>query len=320
MTNHENGKVLTMAILTWLHTAYGDKLINGIRSQLPSEKIYEWPGDVDHGDVDIAILFRMPPGFLKPFPNLKMISATGAGIDHYLLDPDFPRDIPLVRVVDHDFAARMADYVLCWVLFHHRDVAHFLKSQQEKRWVYKIMRSASDVEVGVMGLGQMGRLTCERLAMLGYSVRAWSRSRHEIPGVKCYAGADELPEFLRDTEILVNLLPLTAETRGILSKKTFDQMPRGGVMITAARGGHLVENDVLDALQSGRLRAATIDAFPVEPLPETHPFWTHPNVYVTPHCSSTASCDTIVDTFTENVRRFRAGAPLLNEVNLTAGY
>ncbi|GBD48736.1 2-hydroxyacid dehydrogenase [Methylopila sp. Yamaguchi] len=309
-----------MAILTWLHTAYGDDLINGIRSSLPDETIYEWPGDVAHDEIDVAILFRMPPGFLKPFPNVKLISATGAGIDHYLLDPDFPRDVPLVRVVDHDFAARMADYVLCWTLFHHRDVPHFLKAQKERRWAYKIMRSASDVTVGVMGLGQMGRLTCERLAFLGYDVRAWSRSEHEIKGVRCYAGKDALSDFLRDTEILVNLLPLTAETRGILCKKTFDQMPHGGVLITAARGGHLVENDVLDALDSGRLSAATIDAFPVEPLPETHPFWTHPNVYVTPHCSSTASCATIVDTFAENVRRFRAGVPLLNEVDLAAGY
>lgn len=309
-----------MAIMCWLHTAYGDKLIEGIRTTLPEEEIRSWPDIGREDEIEICMVFRMPPGFLKPFSNLKLISSTGAGIDHYLLDPDFPRHIPLVRVVDHDFAARMADYVLCWTLFHHRDVAHFLRSQQEHKWAYKVMRSARDVRVGVMGLGQMGRLTAERLAYLGYNVRAWARTRHAIEGVECFAGPEEFTGFLDGTEILVNLLPLTAQTKGILSKSTFDRMPHGSVLITAARGDHLVEADVLAALDTGKLRAATIDAFPVEPLPVEHPFWSHPNVFVTPHCSSTAALDTTVNTFAENVRRFRSGKPLLNLVNAAEGY
>jgi glyoxylate/hydroxypyruvate reductase A len=309
-----------MAILCRLHTAYGTALIDGIRAALPSEDVREWPEHGNPDDIDICIVFRMEPGFLRPFRNLKLISATGAGFDHFLLDPDLPRHIPLVRIVDADFATRMADYVLCWVLFHHRDVAHFLAAQRAHRWDYKPMRSAHTVRVGVMGLGQMGTLTCERLAHLGYQVGAWSRTRHVIPGVTCHAGEAEFGAFLNKTEILVNLLPLTAQTAGILCRATFNGMPRGGVVISAARGGHLVEADLSEALDTGQLRAATIDAFPKEPLPAAHPFWDLPNLFITPHCSSTASLETIVTSFAENVRRFRSGHALLNRVDFAQGY
>jgi glyoxylate/hydroxypyruvate reductase A len=309
-----------MAILAWLHNAYGRDLIEGIRAALPGEDIREWPDAANPDEIDICIVFRMPHGFLKPFTNLKLMSATGAGVDHYLLDPEFPKGIRMVRIVDQDFASRMADYILTWTLFHHRDVAHFLAAQQRREWAYKIMRSAHDVRVGVMGLGQMGRLAAERLAGIGYDTVAWSRSPHEVPGVLCYAGREQFGAFLERTEILINLLPLTSTTRGILSAPTFARMPRGSVVISAGRGGHLAEADLLDALRSGQLRAATIDAFPVEPLLKQSPLWTMPNLYVTPHCSSTASLETIVGTFAENVRRFRAGDALLNEVDTVAGY
>jgi len=311
---------MLMAILAWLHNAYGRDLIDGIRAALPGEEIREWPDAGNPDEIDICIIFRMPHGFLKPFTNLRLMSATGAGIDHYLLDPDFPKGIRMVRIVDHDFASRMADYVLTWTLFHHRDVPHFLGAQQRRAWAYKIMRSARDVRVGVMGLGQMGRLAAERLAGIGYDTAAWSRSPHEVRGVTCFAGQEQFPAFLHRTEILINLLPLTTTTRAILSAPTFAQMPQESVVISAGRGGHLVEADLLDALHSGQLRAATIDAFPVEPLPEESPLWSTPNLYITPHCSSTASLETIVDTFAENVRRFRAGEALLNEVDTIAGY
>jgi glyoxylate/hydroxypyruvate reductase A len=309
-----------MAILTWLHTVYGDKLINGIRAGLPNEEIREYPNIGNPDDIDVCIIFRMPHGFLKPFKNLKMISTTGAGIDHYLLDPDLPRDIPLVRVVDADFGARMADYVLSWVLAYHREIPHFLANQKTHSWAYKPIRSANEVSVGVMGLGQMGTPTVDRLAYLGYRVSGWAKSQHQIKGAKCYAGEGGFTDFLKGTEILVNLLPLTKDTAGILCKSTFDRLPDGSIVITAARGGHLIEKDLIEALDNGRLRYATVDAFPKEPLPPDHPLWDHPKVFVTPHCSSTPSPETIVSAFVENVRRFRAGESLLNPVDHVKGY
>jgi glyoxylate/hydroxypyruvate reductase len=309
-----------MAILCLLHQAYGKKLIGAIREALPDEDIREWPEAGDPAEIDICMIFRMTPGFLKPYPNLKLISATGAGVDHYLLDPDFPRHLPLVRVVDQSFAARMADYVTSWVMFHHRDIAHYLEAQKRREWAFKVMRPAGDVTIGVMGLGQMGALTATRLASLGYDVRGWSRRPHEIDGVTCYAGEAGFGPFLAETEILINLLPLTSQTRGILATPTFAQMPQGGVLISAGRGGHMIEADIMAALDSGQLRAATIDAFQAEPLPADHPFWAQPGMYVTPHCSSTASLETIVDNFTDNVRRFREGRPLMNLVDYEQGY
>jgi len=309
-----------MAIMCLLHQAYGPKLLASIRAALPDEDVREWPEIGDPAEIDICMVFRMAPGFLAPFTNLKLLSATGAGVDHYLLDPDLPRHLPLVRIVDESFAARMADYVTSWVLFHHRDIAHYLAAQQRREWSVKPMRSAGDLTVGVMGLGQMGSVTAARLASLGYRVRGWSRRRHALEGVTCFAGDEELGPFLAETEILINLLPLTHETRGILCKATFDRMPRGGILISAGRGGHLVDADLRRALDDGQLRAATVDAFSPEPLPGDHPFWTQKGLYVTPHCSSTASLETIVEGFAENVRRFRAGLPLLHRVDHEQGY
>jgi glyoxylate/hydroxypyruvate reductase A len=309
-----------MATLCRLHNAYGDDLINGIRAALPGEDIREWPEAGDPNDIDICVIFRMEPGFLNPYPNLRLISSTGAGIDHYLSDPSLPRNIPLVRVVDPDSGARMAEYVLCWVLFHHRDVAFFQAGQARREWTYKNMRSARDVTVGVMGLGHMGASACERLVAVGYDVAGWSRSPKTLPGVTGYSGPDELAAFLGRTEILVNLLPLTAETRGILGQATFNALPPGAVVISAGRGGHLNEPDLIVALASGQLRGATIDAFSKEPLPSDNPLWTTPNLQITPHSSSTASLETTVGVITSNIRRFRAGEPLLNQVDYAKGY
>lgn len=309
-----------MAILCLLHQAYGKKLIGAIREALPDEDIREWPEVGAPGDIDICMIFRMQPGFLKPYDNLKLISATGAGVDHYLLDPEFPRHLPLVRIVDQSFAARMADYVTSWVMFHHRDIAHYLEAQKRHEWAFKVMRPAAEVSIGVMGLGQMGALTAARLAALGYDVRGWARNPHEIEGVACFAGEAGFRPFLEKTEILINLLPLTPHTRGILSSQTFAEMPTGGVLISAGRGGHMIEADIMAALNGGQLRAATIDAFQTEPLPPDHAFWDQRGLYVTPHCSSTASLETTVDGFAENVRRFRQGRPLQNLVDYEQGY
>ncbi|MFC0408664.1 2-hydroxyacid dehydrogenase [Roseomonas elaeocarpi] len=309
-----------MAILCRLHTAYGDALMASLRAALPEEELRPWPETGDPDEIEICMVYRMEPGFLGPFRNLRMISSTGAGIDHFLGDPALPRDVPLVRVVDEEFASRMADYVLCWTMFHHRDVAHFLAAQRRREWAYRTMRPASEVSVGVMGLGQMGGLTARRLVAQGYRVRGWSRTPREIEGVESFHGREGFGAFLRGTEILVNLLALTPETRDILCASTFGQMPAGGVVISAGRGGHLVEEDLIAALRSGQLRGATIDAFRQEPLPPEHPFWTTPGLVVTPHASSTASLETTVNSFRENVRRLRAGEPLLHRVDLDRGY
>jgi glyoxylate/hydroxypyruvate reductase A len=309
-----------MAILCGLHQVYGNDLTDRIRGLLPGEEIRDAVDAGDPLEVDICMVFRMPPGYLAPFRNLRMISATGAGVDHYLLDPQLPTDIPLVRVVDEDFAAMMADYVLSWVLFHHRRLGDLIASQRRHEWRFPPLRPAAEMVVGVMGLGQMGALAARRLVAQGYAVCGWARSSHAIQGVSCFAGADEFADFLERSEILVNLLPLTAATRGILCRRTFEMMPPEAVVISAGRGGHLVTDDLCAALDSGRLRAATLDAFAQEPLPPDDPLWDQRHLYVTPHCSSTATLSTIAAAFAENVRRLRAGAPLLNRVDHARGY
>jgi glyoxylate/hydroxypyruvate reductase A len=310
-----------MAILCALNGVYNeDQLFKGIRAALPDEDIRQWPRTGDPDDIDICIVFRALPGFFKRFRNLRLISATGLGVDHYLLDTDLPRDVLIVRVVDAEVSARMAEYMLTWVFFHHRDVSHFLKSQSEHTWAYAPIKSSTEVCVGVMGLGQLGAATAQRLVYLSYQVRGWARTRHQIDGATCYAGAEEFASFLEKVDILINLLPLTESTRGILCQKTFSLLPRGAVVISAGRGGHLVEEDLIAALASKQLRAATIDAFPKEPLPPDHRLWDVPNLFITPHCSCAGRPETIVTSFVENVRRFRRGDPLRNLVSFTQGY
>ncbi len=273
-----------MAILAWLHNAYGRDLIDGIRAALPDEDIREWPeaGDPD-GD---RHLHRLPHAAGLPGSRSaiwQLMSATGAGIDHYLLDPDFPRGIRMVRVVDHDFASRMTDYVLAWTLFHHRDVAHFLAAQKRREWAYKIMRSARDVRVGVMGLGQMGRLAAERLAGIGYDTAAWSRSRARGARRRLLCTAPEgFGDFLARSEILDQPAAADAASRAASCRR--GELRRGcrpgGVVISAARGG---------ASRRGRPRRRRCargscapppsTPFPIEPLPADSPLWDVPNLY-----------------------------------------
>jgi glyoxylate/hydroxypyruvate reductase len=309
-----------MAIMCLLHDDYGDHLIAAIRAALPDEDVREWPDVGNPADIEYAIVFRMPADGLQPFRNLRMISTTGAGVDHLVRDPQIAGDVSIVRVIDDEFAARMADYVLCWVLFYHRDVALILEQKHAHLWRHVASRPAGELRVGVMGLGQMGGTTARRLCGLGYDVAGWSRGPHDIPGVTSFAGPEEFDAFLHGIEILVNLLPLTVETAGILSSRTFNALPSGSVVISAGRGAHLIEADLLASLESGRIRAATIDAFPREPLSVDHPFWSHPRVFITPHCATTASPQALARSFANNVRRHRRGEPLMNKVERARGY
>ncbi|MCL4117474.1 UNVERIFIED_CONTAM: hypothetical protein GTU68_054835 [Idotea baltica] len=254
--------------------------------------------------VEYALVWRPKTGSMSEYKNLKAIVSIGAGIDHVLADEELPKNVPIIRTVGADLTQRMREYVALHVLRHHRDMPKIQESQRNSEWNQIVVPPAPQRRVGVMGLGNLGAAAAQTLAGLGFETIGWSRSEKHIEGVKTYAGKDGLGAFLEGTEILVNLLPLTQHTRGILNADMFNQLKRGACIINAARGPHLVDSDLLASLESGQVSNATLDVFHIEPLPEDHPFWQHPNITVTPHIASLIDAPTGSKIIAANIVEF----------------
>ncbi len=279
-----------------------------------------WGHDaVDPDQVRFLAAWNPEPAFVAQFPNLEMLFCVGAGIDQLPLAA-LPSQVRVVRMIEPGITVAMAEYVATACLTLHRDVPHYLAEQRAGRWSYAPPRLAAERRVGVMGLGELGKASLEMLKPLGFRLSGWSRGVHEIEGVDCFAGKAALDAFLAQAEILVCLLPLTPETRGILCRKTFESMPRASSVVNAGRGGHLVAGDLIAALDSGQLRAAMLDVTEPEPLPEAHAFYSHPAIFLTPHVAAETRADTAGDVLADNIERVLAGVAPLGEVDRTRGY
>jgi glyoxylate/hydroxypyruvate reductase A len=290
-----------------------------LKQHLPDLDVRVWPDVGDVRDIEVALVWRYPRGDLKRYPNLKLMCSLGAGVEHILEDPDLPA-VPLTRIVDPMLAADMAAYVAAAVLRYHCDLPDYARFQRERLW-HKIPRPHTrDRTVGVMGLGEMGSTCAAALGGLDFQVVGWSRTQRQVPGVECYAGAAGLASFLARTQFLVCLLPLTPETREIVDARLLRQLPRGAFLINAARGGHVVNADLIAALDEGHIAGATLDVFEPEPLPPDSPLWAHPRILITPHVASLTDPDTSVAQIADNIRRLYAGQPLLHLVDRTRGY
>jgi glyoxylate/hydroxypyruvate reductase len=279
-----------------------------------------WPDIGDPAEIDYALIWRPEPGFLASLPNLKLILSLGAGVDHLLGDPQLPRHLPIIRLVDPHMTDAMSEYAVLQVLRLHRHDLDYRAQQEAQMWRELDQQNAADRRVGILGFGELGRDAAKKLKALGFDVAAWSRSGKTVAGVESYAGADALPHLLRRSEILVCLLPLTAETEGILNARNLALLPRGAALVNAARGAHLVEDDLLAALASGQISAAVLDVFHDEPLPADHPFWHHPRVVVTPHVAAFTNPTTAAPIILDNIRRFEERRPLLNQIDPARGY
>jgi glyoxylate/hydroxypyruvate reductase len=225
-----------------------------------------------------------------------------------------------VRMVEPGIVQGMVEYVTHAVLGLHRDMPQYRRQQQEGRWQPLPVRPAGERRVGVLGLGSLGQAVLAQLVSLGFDCAGWSRSRHEVDGVQCHAGSDELPAFLARTDILVCLLPLTDSTRGFLDAKLFSMLPMGAGLVHVGRGPHLVEHDFLEALASGRIGDAVLDVTDPEPLPPAHAFWRHPRIQLTPHIASMTQPLSAAEAVLGNLRRFEAGEPMAGLVDRTRGY
>ena len=291
-----------------------------IRAVAPELQLRFWPDSGSASDIDFAIVGGRSPGDLRAFPNLKAIQSTWAGVNHLLADTNLPLDRPLARMVDQGLTVSMTEFVVLHVLDSAREGPRLRAAQRARQWLDLDPVSPRTITVAILGLGTLGADAGMRLAGLGFDVRGWSRSRKEIAGIHSFAGTEGLRECLAGAHIMVCLLPLTEDTRGILNVATFAPLARGAVLIHAARGAHLVEADLLTALESGQLSRAILDVFATEPLPPDHPFWKHPQVTVTPHVAAITRPGTGAADIVENYRRAQAGKALINQVDRGKGY
>lgn len=271
-------------------------------------------------DIDCFMAWDPPPGTFRRLPNLKLIYATGAGVDGLLAHAERPPGVPIARITDAHQVRDMTNFVIGAVLRHHLRFDLYAAQQARAEWRIPKHLSASRRRVGVMGLGNLGAAAAGALAAAGFQVAGWTRARRvEIPGVTCFAGVRERAAFLGRTDILVCMLPLTPETRGIINAGFLAQLPPGAAVINVGRGGHVVEKDLLAALD-GRLSGATLDVFEREPLPSDHPFWRHPKMFVTPHVATIVDPETAAPQVVENLRRLKKGEPLSSLVDQERGY
>ncbi|MEI6158731.1 MAG: glyoxylate/hydroxypyruvate reductase A [Roseococcus sp.] len=257
---------------------------------------------------------------LRRYPNLKLIVSMGAGVDHLLRPPGPPPGIPVARLKDERLTTGMTEWVLLNVLRFHRQDLEYRAQQAARIWDELPAPDTAKRRIGMLGLGQLGNASAQALLGLGFPVMGWTRSPREVSGVTGFSGPDGLEAMIRQTDILVCLLPLTPETRGVINATSLGWLPRGAFVINAARGGHVVAEDLLAALDSGHVAAAARDVFEPEPLPSDHRFWTHPNVLVWPHASAITIPSSAAPQVVENLRRAREGRPLINLVDFSAGY
>ncbi len=296
-----------------------DEWIREIQPHVPDAVFHAEADITDPDRIDFAIIWHHSHGSLTRFRNLKAMLVLGAGVDHAVSDPDLP-DVPLGRIVHDQLTAGMCEYVVLHVLRFFRELPRIEANQRERHWQYLAPPDASRTTVGILGLGAIGRQAAAKLQAFDFQVVGWSRSRKSVPGVESFAGQDELPDFLARSEYLVVLLPLTPDTRGIINAANLAHLPDGAYLINLARGGHVVDDDLLAALDSGRVAGAVLDVFNTEPLPEDHPYWQHPNVVVTPHNAGDSLPGPVAPQVAENIRRARDGLPPLHPVDRTAGY
>jgi glyoxylate/hydroxypyruvate reductase A len=287
---------------------------------LPAVEVRLWPDIGDPAEIDYAFVWHPPAGLFPRLTGLRVIFSLGAGVESLLADPEIPREVPLIRMVDPSLAAGMNEFVLMQVLHYHRWMPEVAANQRARLWAPLRPPMARDRRVGVLGFGQLGAYCAESLARLGFDVAVWSRTPRGAAGLACFAGREQLRDFFARSEIVVCLLPLTPDTVGILAAEAFAAMPRGGFVINAGRGGHLVEADLLAALDQGQIAGATLDVFTVEPLPAEHPFWAHERITVVPHMAALTQPRTAVPVIADNIRRDRSGLPLLHVVDRDQGY
>ncbi|PCI50115.1 MAG: glyoxylate/hydroxypyruvate reductase A [Alphaproteobacteria bacterium] len=307
-----------MALLILMPDRDSNDLAKALKKTSPGLDIRIWPEVGDEKDIKYAIVWNHPAGALRQYPNLKVIASYGAGVDHIFKDPDLPGNIIITRLVDDSLSRQMSEYIAGVVLNHRLRLTEYREYQAAGVWSPKAARPGNIV--CLLGLGNIGREVAGYLSGLNFTIHGWSQSHKDIENIATFHGDAGLCEALGDADYIVCLLPLTPKTADILNKSLFSKIKKGAYLINAGRGGHLNEDDLLDALYQGRLGGACLDVFRTEPLPDDHPFWRHPKISITPHTASLTNIDQAASQFHENYLNMVNNRPLFNRIDSAKGY
>jgi glyoxylate/hydroxypyruvate reductase A len=305
-------------VLTGIGRDEAEQWTDALAAAAPNLEVVRGPVEDERERVEFALTFVPAAGEMASYVNLRFVCAGGAGVDGILRDASLPPTLPLLRLVDRVLTARMSEYVVHAVLHHHRRIAHYVAAQARGEWEVREQREGT--RVGILGLGALGADAAHKLSVLGFQVAGWSRTKKAIPEIESFTGPDGLRALTAQSDVLVCLLPLTRDTRGIINSALLAELPEGAYVVNPSRGGLVADNDLLAALSNGRLAGAALDVFNEEPLPADRPYWSHPNVAVTPHVASRTDARSAAPQLLDNIRRARSGRPLLNRIDRDRGY
>jgi len=307
-----------MALLICAPDRCNKRLAQDLKTHLPTLDVRIWPAVGNADDIEFAVLWKHPKGLVGTLPKLKAISSLGAGIEHLINDPDIPKDMPIGRLAGKKLATDMANWLVGRVIGDWQKFGLVEHNQQQQKW--EPIGSTPRPHIGILGMGHMGVATALAFMALGFGVSGWSNAGRGPDGVTLHQGQSGLTAIAKESDYLICLLPLTDKTFGILNKELMRNMPKGSVLINVGRGAHLVEDDLLQALQESRPARAILDVFLTEPLPKDHPFWAHPAITVSPHCAALTDPAEAAELLAQSHRRVMAGKPPLGQVDLSRGY
>ncbi len=294
---------------------------SALQEAMPEINVKVYPDEGDFNDIEYAVVWKHPRGILNQYPNLKAILSLGAGVDHVISDPELPEGLPIVRLVDKKLTHEMFLHSLHWVLHFHSDQYLYRIQQQSREWIQQSSVQSEDRTIGIMGLGNIGKSIGDSLVSLDFNVVGWgARPKNSLGEINYYYGQEQLAVFLRQSDILINVLPLSENTKNILTKNELKLLPEGSFIINIGRGGIINESDLLSVLDSGHITAAALDVFVQEPLPENNSLWTHPSVYVTPHIAGQSNPRSAAKTIAENIRLIETGEDPYPIYSLNSGY
>ena len=303
-----------MALLYKADPVRGEQWKRLFAEHAPDIEWRAWPDIGDPRDIRYLAAWQAPDDLETLLPNLEVLFALSAGVDQLDLD-QLPASLPVVRLLDPGITQGMCEYASFAVLGLHRDMLRYRQQQLARCWQAHLLQPAAKRRVGVMGLGTQARQILSTLQTFGFALSGWARSEHHIAGVDCFAGSEQLPAFLGQCDIVLCVLPLTEQTRGILDRQLFQHLPKGAALVNMGRGGHLVEADLLETLASGQLSAAVLDVLQQEPAAPDHPFWEHPQIWLTPHIAAMTQPESAFGVLLDNIRRHQRNESMLGGVD-----
>jgi glyoxylate/hydroxypyruvate reductase len=294
--------------------------MKALKERRPDLDVHIHPEVRNKDEIEFALTWRHPVGAFKEYPNLKCIASMGAGVDHILRDPNLPENTVITKLEDENLTSDMGAFVVAVVMNHVRGLSAYKILEANQNWNKQPYLTIADTTIGIMGMGILGSYAAEQLHKLGFKVNGWARSEKDIKNIHVYVGEQGLDNFLLKSDILICLLPLTEDTENILNKEVLKKLPKNAFVINVARGQHLVEQDLIEMIDSGHLSGASLDVFREEPLPADHPFWGHPKINITPHIASVTDPASAVSQILDNYDKLRKNEPLKNIVSTELGY